>query len=50
MKRFLFLAFLAVSFVFSVLAEETGTMKIQGVNCEYTTVIQRHVGPGVTYT
>lgn len=50
MKRFLFLAFLAVSFVFSVLAEETGTMKIQGVNCEYTTLIHRHVGPGVTYT
>lgn len=50
MKRFLLLAFLAVSGVTSTMAEGTGTMKIQGVNCEYSTLIHRTVGPGVTYT
>lgn len=50
MKRFLLLALIAVSFVASAFADRTGTMKIRGVNCEYDTLIHRHVGPGVTFT
>lgn len=50
MKRFLLLAVLTASVVTSALAEGTGTMRIQGVNCEYSTLIHRTVGPGVTYT
>lgn len=50
MKRFFLLGVLVVSVFFSAMADRTGTMKIRGVNCEYETLIHRHVGPGVTYT
>lgn len=50
MKRFLLFAFIAVTVVFSAVAERLGTMNIQGVACQYDTLVYRHVGPGVTYT
>lgn len=31
-------------------AERIGAMMIRGVECQYDTLIHRHVGPGVTYT
>lgn len=50
MKKIFLLAFIAVSFITSAVAERIGTMKIRGVDCQYDTLIYRHVGPGVTYT
>lgn len=32
------------------MADRTGYMDIRGVNCQYDTLLYRHVGPGVTYT
>lgn len=50
MKRILLLAIMAISLITSAMAERIGTMKIRGVDCQYDTLIHRHIGPGVTYT
>lgn len=42
--------FLLMMFAVSSFAQRTGKMMIQGSECEYDTLVHRHIAPGVTLT
>jgi|GEM_PF-1297239 len=50
LKRLLACICLALLITGVTFAERLGSMKIQGRDCQYDTLIHRHIGPGVTYT